>query len=145
MRLIRTLGLVAVFSGNLWAGEAVAGGTVDFAVVEQLLREQPATYNWLSSTLIFPPSAFAEVRFGSHFASLGGGRAGPYSFVAQRRGSSERAGVEVALCTKVRFLDAKGEELPNDSIETAARIDEHLVAVLVRDVGASPSRPPCQE
>ena len=136
---------VALLAAFLWPGASFAGGSLDFAQVEQLLREQPATYRWLSTTLVFPSGAYAEVRLGPHFRALGGARIGPYSFLAERRGASPTSRVEVTACTRYRFLDAQGVELPESDIEKATKIDEHLLAILVRDPQTNMNRSLCPQ
>ena len=129
----RVFGGIALLTACLLPCVSIAGGTLEFAQVEKLLREQPATYRWLSSTLVFPSGAWAEIRLGSHFPALGGVRIGPYSFIAERKGEGSASRVEVMVCTRYRFLDANGIGLPETQIEKATQIDEHLLAVLVRD------------
>jgi hypothetical protein len=129
----------------LWPLTSVGGGTLEFAQVEQLLREQPATYRWLATTLVFPSAAYAEIRLGTHFPALGGARIGPYSFFAERRGAGPASRVEVTLCTRYRFLDPQGVELPEGEIEKATKIDEHLLAILVRDPQTNMNRSLCPQ
>jgi hypothetical protein len=121
---------------------ALAGGTVGFEQVEPLLREQPATYRWLASTLRFPDSAFAQVRFAPYFRKLGGGRMGPYSFTAQPRDSARAGQVEVVVCTTSQFVDAAGHTLQGDRIFSASQVIEHLSSIVVRD--ESPSSVPAE-
>lgn len=103
LALAMILGLLAV--------SARAGGSLEFSRIEQLLAEQPATYQWLRATLQFPNAAWAELRLGPQFAYLSGHRLGPYSFQASRRDGMGPAGIEVILCTRQRFLDAAGRTL----------------------------------
>jgi hypothetical protein len=95
----------------------------------------------LRSSLEFPATAWAEVRLGSHFKALGGARMGFYSFKARVRNSNRE--VEVVLCTTGRFLNLKGEELPESQVFEAARLEEHLVTLLLRDVSTTRGTPSC--
>ena len=122
-----------------------AGGSVGFEQVEPLLREQPATYRWLASTLRFPDSAFAEVRFAPYFRKLGGGRMGPYNFTAQTRDRAHPGRVEIVVCTTSQFVDAKDHPVRGDRIFLAARVIEHLSSIVVRDESQSPVPVLCPE
>ena len=122
-----------------------AGGSVEFSVVDQLIRQQPAIHGWLSSSLVLPDTAFAEVRFGPHFKHLGGGRMGPYTFMAKPRASSSTSEIEIIVCTDVRFLDKSGKQLPDSKIEDAMRLEEKLASVQVRDRRGDAGRPVCPE
>lgn len=122
-----------------------AGGSVEFSVVDQLIRQQPAIYGWLSSSLVLPDTAFAEVRFGPHFKHLSGGRMGPYTFMAKPRASRSTREIEVTICTNARFLDKSGKQLLDSNIEDAVRLEEKLASVQVRDRRADVGRPVCPE
>ena len=135
------LGVVGLVASGLCS----AGGSVEFKVIEQLIRQQPTMYSWLSSSLVLPDTAFAEVRFGSHFKHLGGGRMGPYTFMAKPRASSSTSEIEVIVCTDVRFLDKSGKQLPDSKIEDAVRLEEKLASVQVRDRRGNAGRPVCPE
>ena len=117
-----------------------AGGTIDLHELDSLFSEQPEATKGLRFTLEFPAVAWAEVRLGSHFKALGGARMGPYSFKARVRSSNRE--VEV-LCTSGRFLNSKGEELPESQMFEAARLEEHLVTLLLRDVSTTRGAPSC--
>ena len=118
-----------------------AGGTIDLHELDSLFSEQPEATKALRFTLEFPAVAWAEVRLGSHFKALGGARMGPYSFKARVRSSNHE--VEVVLCTSGRFLNSKGEELPESQMFEAARLEEHLVTLLLRDVSTTRGAPSC--
>ena len=102
-------------------------------------------YGWLSSSLVFPGTAFAEVRFGSHFKHLSGERMGPYTFVAKPTAPSAGSEIEIIVCTDVRFLDKSGEHLPGSRIEDAVRLEEKLASVQVRDRRDAAGSPVCPE
>lgn len=114
------------------AGLCHAGGSVDFDVVDRLLRSQPVTHQWLSSTLEFPEIADAEIRFGNHFTHLGGARMGPYTFRAKTKATATPGEIDVLVCTSAEFHGKSGKKM-KDNIEQAVRIEERLAAVLVRD------------
>ena len=122
-----------------------AGGSVEFKVVDLLIRQQPTLYIWLSSPLVLPDAAYAEVRFGSHFKYLGGGRMGPYTFMAKPIASSTVNEIEIIVCTKARFLDKTGKQLPDSDIDNAVRLEENLASVQVRDSHSDIGRPVCPE
>lgn len=124
-------------------GLCTAGGSVDFAVVDRLIRQQPAVHAWLSSTLVLPDTAFAEVRFGPHFKHLSGGRMGPYKFRAQSRSAGAGGEIEVIACTEPRFLDNSGRRLPDSELENAVHVEETLASVQVRDWRADAGSPLC--
>jgi len=137
-RLLGILGLVA-------PGLCRAGGSVEFSVVDQLIRQQPAIHGWLSSSLVLPDTAFAEVRFGPHFKHLGGGRMGPYTFMAKPMAFGSISEIEVIICTNARFLDKSGKQLLDSNIEDAVRLEEKLASVQVRDKRGDVGRPVCPE
>jgi hypothetical protein len=141
LRIRRFLGILGLAAPGLCS----AGASVEFSVVDQLIRQQPAIHDWLSSTLVLPDTAFAEVRFGPHFKHLGGGRMGPYTFVAKPMASRAASGIEVIICTNARFLDKSGKQLPDSNIEDAVRLEEKLASVQVRDRRADAGRPVCPE
>jgi hypothetical protein len=132
-------------AGLAASGLCSAGGSIEFKVVDQLIRQQPIIYSWLSSSLVLPDTAFAEVRFGSHFKHLSGGRMGPYTFMAAPRVSSATGKIEVIVCTDVRFLDRYGKQLPDSEIEDAVRLEETLASVQVRDTRGDAGSPVCPE
>jgi hypothetical protein len=134
-----------VVFGLVVSGLCSAGGSVEFKVVDQLIRQQPTMYRWLSSSLVLPDSAYAEVRFGSHFKHLSGGRMGPYTFIAKPTASSASGEIEIIVCTDVRFLDESGKHLPDSRIEDAARLEEKLASVQVRDGRGAGGSPVCPE
>ena len=135
------LGIAGLAASSLCS----AGGSVEFKVVDQLIRQQPIIYSWLSASLVLPDMAFAEVRFGSHFKYLGGGRMGPYTFMAKPRASRSHGEIEVIICTDVRFLDESGKQLPDSEIEDAVRLEETLASVQVRDGRGDAGSPVCPE
>lgn len=70
---------------------------------------------------------------------------GPYAFVASPKVSSPGRGIEVVVCTQVRFLDQAGKPLPDSEIWRAAGLEEALVVVRVRDAQSSAGRLACPE
>jgi len=130
---IRVILLLCAFALGTTPTAVRAGGSVEFEQVEQLLREQPATYRWLAATLRFPDSAFAQVRFAPYFRTLGGGRMGPYVFTAQSRDSAQPDRIEVVVCTTSQFVDATGHALGADQVFSATRVIEHVSSIVVRD------------
>lgn len=133
------LGIAGLTASSLCS----AGASVEFKVVDQLIRQQPIIYGWLSSSLVLPDTAFAEVRFGSHFKHLSGGRMGPYTFRAKPRASGFTSEIEIIVCTGVRFLDKSGKQLPDSEFEGPARLEETLASVQVRDGRADAGGPVC--
>jgi hypothetical protein len=138
-----SLRLLPGIIGLLASGLCSAGGSVEFKVVDQLIRQQPSTYRWLSSTLVFPDTAFAEVRFGPHFKHLSGERMGPYTFVARPMASSAGSEIEIIVCTDAHFIDKSGEHLAESRIAEAARLEEKLASVQVRDRRDAAGSPAC--
>ena len=141
LRIRRFLGILGLAAPGLCS----AGGSVEFSVVDQLIRQEPAIHSWLSSSLVLPDTAFAEVRFGSHFKHLSGGRMGPYTFVAKPMASSFTSEIEVIVCTTTRFLDKSGKQLLDSNIEDAVRVEEKLASVQVRGKRGDALRPVCAE
>ena len=137
-RFLGILGLIA-------PGLCSAGGSVEFSVVDQLIRQQPAVHGWLSSSLVLPDTALAEVRFGPHFKHLAGGRMGPYTFMAKPMAARSTREIEVIICTNARFLDKAGKQLPDSNIEDAVWLEEKLASVQVRDKQGDVDRPVCPE
>ncbi len=141
----RFMGFLLGIAGVAASGLCGAGGSVEFKVVDQLIRQQPVIYGWLRSSLVLPDTAFAEVRFGSHFKHLSGGRMGPYTFMAKPIRSTSNGEIEVIVCTHVRFLGESGKELADSEIEDAVRLEETLASVQVRDKRRDRGSPTCPE
>jgi len=120
-----------------------AGGSVDFEDVDRLIRAQPATYQWMSSTLQFPDAADAEIRFGKHFTHLGGARMGPYMFRAKVKGVAASAEVDVTVCTSAEFQDKSGKTVSKAIEKNATQLKEKLVTILVRDASDTQAAPDC--
>lgn len=125
----------------LSASPVVAGGTLGTDELGSLLQQQPGVHEALTSSLNLAETAYAEVRLGSHFVHLGGARVGPYTIKATLKQSLKD--IEVILCTKARFLGHDGSELSAPGSENAARIDEQLVTVMLREPAASAAKPGC--
>ncbi|MBS1186871.1 MAG: hypothetical protein H6R04_889 [Burkholderiaceae bacterium] len=121
--------LLAVFVSGL----CHAGGSVAFEDVASLLRAQPVTQQWLTSTLVLPETADAEIRFGNQFVHLGGARMGPYTFRAKVKGVAKPAEIDVTVCTVATFLDKSGRKVTKSVEKTATKVEEKLTVVLVRD------------
>lgn len=137
MRLHR-LFIVALIVPQL----CIAGGTLETTGLNRLIGQMPAVRDLLSSSVHLADSAYAEVRLGPHFKSLAGARIGPYTV----RATSKRDGraLLVVLCTKARFLNRAGQQLPEAQIEQAVSIDEKLTGVmLLQESNASADQPPC--
>ena len=115
-----------------------AGGSVQFSQIHHLLQQKPEIRAVLLQSLAMPSSAYAQVRLGAHFKNLSGYRLGPYTFQASPKGKAGQP-VLVTLCTSSRFIDSAGNVLPTGSDEefSAARVQELLDAVVIRDVGVS--------
>lgn len=139
---MRFLCLIA-FGMACGASPAFAGGSVDFENVDRLLRQHPAVYQWLASSLVFPDTVYAEVRFGSHFDHLGGGRMGPYSFLARPKSGTADNDIRVVVCTVATFVDADGKPLPEDKMFAASRVDETLTKVQVQEASLHVPPPTC--
>lgn len=140
-RPIRPLFAILLF---VTVGLCQAGGSVSFEDVERLLRSQPATYKWLSSTLELPDTADAEIRFGNHFKHLGGARMGPYTFRAKQKGVTSAVEIDVTVCAEAEFYDQSGKKITKAIEQKAVRVEEKLTAILVRDArddGAAPACP----
>ena len=120
-----------------------AGGSVAFEDVERLISSQPATHKWLSSTLVLPETADAEIRFGNHFTHLGGARMGPYTFRAKIKGAVAPAEVDVTVCTTAEFYDQSGNKVSKSIEKKATRVEEKLAAILVRDAQDKEPAPDC--
>jgi hypothetical protein len=88
-------------------------------------------------------TVMAAVRFGPHFEHLSGSRMGPYIIEARPRGSKDGNPLEIVLCTDARFLDESGHVVQDET--SATRVEEHLTAVMLREVGSAPAIPSCPE
>lgn len=120
---------------------SIAGGTLGTDELRLLMGQMPEVRDFLRSSLRLSDSAFAEVRLGPDFINLSGARMGPYTIDAK----SEKDGkpLVVVLCTRARFLDSKGRELPETRIYQAASIEETLTGVMLRQEGQGTARPLC--
>ena len=127
----------------LFPATCVAGGTVSLEDVDPLLRQTPAVRDLLMSSLKLGNTVMAAVRFGPHFGHLSGGRMGPYMIRGGRRGSNGDTTLEIVLCTKARFLDASGKA--TESAMNAARVEERLTVVMLREANSVPAIPTCPE
>jgi hypothetical protein len=138
MRLNSLLFIAALILPRLCA----AGGTLGTEELGRLIAQMPVVRDLLGSSVRLSDSAFAEVRLGPHFKNLGGARMGPYTIQATSK--KDGSALVVVLCTKARFLNSAGQELPEARIEEAASIDEKLTGVmLLQEDSASAGRPPC--
>jgi hypothetical protein len=117
----------------------IAGGTLGTDELGDLLAQMPAVRDLIHANLVLSESAFAQIRLGSHFKELGGARVGPYTIGATSK--KDDGAVLVVLCTKARFLDKAGHEVPEARIEQAVSIDEKLTGVMLRQ-GGTPFDPP---
>lgn len=112
------------------ASPSLAGGTLDTGELRSLLQQQPEVLEALTSALNLAETAHAEARLGSHYVHLGGTRVGPYTIKATLKQS--RKDIEVVLCAQARFFSRDGAELPAPGSANAVRIEERLIAVLLR-------------
>ncbi|MGE5215471.1 MAG: hypothetical protein ACM3SP_00550 [Chloroflexota bacterium] len=119
----------------------IGGGTVSFADIDPLLRQQPQVRNFLMSTLDMDGTVMAAVRFGSHVKYLGGARMGPYMIQARRKSLKDAPPLEVILCTDARFFDESGK-MTEDEVN-AVRLEEKLTVVMLRQVNSAPPIPSC--
>jgi hypothetical protein len=122
---------------------AVAGGTLAFSEVEAVLKTNPAEHRKLTAAFILPDSAFAEIRLSSRFTHLGGARLGPYSFLAQPRNVRIPDLKEVFICTRVKYLGPGGKSLGEEMIETATRVQEEVISVVIREPQIPAQSLPC--
>jgi len=119
----------------------LAGGSVSLGEVDPLLRQAPAIRDFLLSSLELDDTAMAAVRFGSHLPHLGGARMGPYMIRARPKASKDTSPLELVLCTDVRFFDEAGHVVEDET--RAARLEEKLSAVMIREMGSLPPIPNC--
>jgi hypothetical protein len=133
-----TRSLICFFALALVSPACNAGGTVDFAHVDRLLQQRPEIRSLLLQTLTMPDGAYAQVRLGPHFKSLGGARLGPYTFDASPK-DGRGPSVQVTLCTTALLLDDAGNTLSMDQDRyfSATQIRELLNAVVLRAAGTS--------
>jgi hypothetical protein len=125
----------------VFPSSSTAGGTVGLAEIEPLLRQRPALRDFLTSSLELDNTVMAAVRLGSHFEHLGGARVGPYLLQGKPKGSKKGEPLEVVLCTQSRFLDAAGKVAADET--KAARVDEQLTVVMLRETHSVPAIPGC--
>lgn len=114
------------------AGPCFGGGTLRTEELGPLMAQHPDVRDALTSALVLSDSAYAEVRLGPHFTNLGGARVGPYTIRAIVRQTGRE--LELVLCTKIRFLDSNGLELPEGRLEEAARVDEQLTTAMLHEL-----------
>jgi hypothetical protein len=122
---------------------SIAGGTVGLADIDPLLRQKPALREFLASSLDLNDTVMAAIRFGPQFEHLSGGRMGPYMIEAWPKGSKGGSAIELVLCTDARFVDEAGKVVESDI--KAARVEEKLTAVMLREIGSLPAVPTCPE
>jgi hypothetical protein len=122
-------------------GLGLAAGTVGLADVDPLLRQKPRLRAFLMSAFDMDGTVTAAVRFGPHLKYLGGARTGPYMIQARPKAPKDAAPLEIVLCTDARFFDASGK--PTQDETNAARVEEKLAAVMLREAGSAPAIPSC--
>lgn len=127
------LGLVVT---PAWAGGSL--GTDDLA---PLLRQRPKEMAAIRAEYELSDAAFAWVRLGPHFPHLAGERVGPYQVKVHRRAAQESHERILWICTKARYLDSRGRELPERAIFDAVRVKETITAIRVQDANAPQSCP----
>lgn len=134
---------IVLFTGLFLPLFCKAGGTLGTEELDGLISQKPEIRDFLRSSVRLSNSAYAEVRLGSHFKHLGGARMGPYTIGA--KSLKEYRPFLVVLCTKSRFLDRKGNALPEDRMTEATSMDEKLTAVMLRQENEIESRPACPD
>ena len=122
-------------------GVCVAAGTVTLADIDPLLQQEPLVRSFLMSSFDMDPTVTAALRFGSHVKYLGGAHAGPYIVIARPKAPKDAAPLEIVLCTDTRFFDPSGR--PTEDEANAARLEEKLTAVMLRETGSKPAIPSC--
>jgi hypothetical protein len=122
-------------------GLCLAAGTVTLAEIDPLLRQRPQLRAFLVSTFDLDPTVAAALRFGSHVKYLGGAHAGPYIIRAKPKAPSGAAALEIVICTDTRFFDPSGKATEDEA--NAARLEETLAAVMLREAGSRPAIPSC--
>ena len=135
------LSLLILFSMILSTGNALAGGTVEFEEVEKILKQKPDIARFITSSLEFEGAPLAEVKFGSHFTHLSGGRMGPYSLWAKPKGKPGKSTLEVTICTAPTFLDKKGKKA-TDEFE-AVSVSERLTGIIIQDANETKHQVTC--
>jgi hypothetical protein len=127
-------GLLAVLVVLSTVRPALAGGSLDFEQVRQLLHEKPALEVLLTQTLQVEHSGMG-VRLGFHWVHLGGLRIGPYTFKGKPRGKTGPDTLDITICTHVTFVDAKGRAIEgvDAAFETATDVREVVTAVILRE------------
>ena len=121
-------------------GVCLGGGTVSLSEIDSLLRQKPSVRNFLMSSLDMDDTVMAALRFGPH-TKLGGARMGPYMIQARPKTPKDASLLEVVLCTDARFFDASGRATEDET--NAARFDEKLTAVILRELNSRPAIPNC--
>lgn len=141
-RLLALIAMAALPGAPTWAGGSL--GTDELA---PLLRQRPQEIAAIRKDHRLSDSAFAQVRFGSHFKHLGGARMGPYEVQLYPRASGEARERVLWICTQARFLDRGGREIAqiDDAILHAVRVKETVTSVQVLDKGAPRTCPGSSE
>ena len=137
--MARTIRLAAFLTAL--PGVCCAAGTLSLADIDPLLRQKPQIRAFLSSSFDMEPTVTAALRFGSHVKYLGGAHAGPYIVIARPKALKDAAPLEIILCTDTRFFDPSGR--PTEDEANAARLEETLTAVMLRETGSKPAIPGC--
>lgn len=122
-------------------GVCSAAGTLSLTEVDPLLRQKPQVRAALMSAFDMDATVTAALRFGSHVKYLGGAHAGPYIITARQKAAKDSAPLEIVLCTDIRFFDPSGK--PTQDEANAARLEETLTAVMLREAGSRPPIPNC--
>lgn len=133
--------LLILLSMILSTGNALAGGTVEFEVVENILQQKPNIAKYITSSLEFEGAPLAEVRFGPHFKHLSGGRMGPYTLWAKPKGEPGKSTLEVTICTAPTFLDKKGRKAA-DEFE-AVSVSERFTGIIIQDANETNHKATC--
>lgn len=133
--------LLILLSMILSTGNALAGGTVEFEEVEKILQQKPDIAKFITSSLEFEGAPLAEVRFGSHYTHLSGGRMGPYMLWAKPKGKPGNSTLEITICIAPTFLDKKGKKSA-DEFE-AVSVSEQFTGIIIQDANETKHQVTC--
>lgn len=111
-----------------WLGAAYAGGTMGTDEVIPLLKQQPALYEHLSTTLEFSSAAWAQ-RIG-HVGRdrLAGARVAPYEFNARRKGHRGDWEFRLIVEAETTYFDEVGRKVTHFD---GVRFEEKLIGVRI--------------
>ena len=113
----------------LFCGQVLAGGSLSFSDIKELIEQQPALAQFIREHL-----EVAEIGTGSRIGGraneeLSGSRVAPYEFTAKPKGATGTDTFMLVIEAETSFLDANGKKV---RVEKAMTLKETFTGFRIR-------------